>query len=208
MKKLAITMSFGVFALSASVAYCPSAAAGPACPYDMSTAAGRAAFQQAIVSSSQQVGSNQRAYGPNGNPALATNDINNERSTSNMILACQGINSPPLPPVAQPLPPQPQVNTNTAPPTVDGQCQRLSDAWNSLDPLTTAEDRISKLKHIPGIGEVSAAQLIGCSIGDLPTTLMNPSRENQSDVFSGFCNGADALVPFPTGDPCGNTPAG
>ena len=89
----------------------PAPAANPACPYDMNTQSGRDAFQQAIVASSQKVGSDERAYGPSGNPGLATNDVNNERSTSNMILACQGINAPP-----QPTGPQPDSNRLVPPP--------------------------------------------------------------------------------------------
>jgi hypothetical protein len=87
------------------------APANSACPYDMNTQAGRDAFQQAVVASSRQVGQDQQAYGPNGNAGLATNDINNERSTSNMILACQGINAPP-----QPTGPQPDPNRLVPPP--------------------------------------------------------------------------------------------
>jgi hypothetical protein len=206
--KLAATISISAAVVAtAGVICCPKAVAGPACPYDMSTPAGKAAFQQAIVASSQQVGEHQQSYGPNGNGALAIGDINNERNMSNIILACQGINSPPLAPVTLPQQPQPPAVVDT-PPTADGQCQKLSDAWSSFDPLTKAEDRMSEMRHIPGIGEVSAAQLIGCGISDIPATLLNPSRENQGDLFSGFCNGIVSLAPFPTGDPCGNTPAG
>ncbi|WP_142282883.1 hypothetical protein [Mycobacterium aquaticum] len=191
----------------ACIGFVPSAAAEPACPYDMSTQAGKDALQQAIVASSQRVGEHQQQYGPNGDLELATQDINDQRNMSNVILACQGVQSTPLAPVELPQQPQLPPAVDTAP-SVDGSCQQLSDAWSNLDYIVPAADRFAELKKVPGLGLVSAAQLIGCGISDIPTAIMNPSRENQSDVFSGFCNGVNNMIPFPIGDPCGNTRAG
>lgn len=208
MKKLVALVGTG----AATVAFTcggivPSAAAEPACPYDMSTQAGKDAFQQAIVASSQRVGEHQQQYGPDGDLELATQDINDQRNTSNIILACQGVESTPLAPVELPHEPQAPAVVDAAP-SVDGSCQQLSDAWSNLDYVLPAADRFAELKKVPGLGLVSAAQLIGCGISDIPTAIMNPSRDNQSDVFSGFCNGFHNMIPFPIGDPCGNTRAG
>jgi hypothetical protein len=113
-------------------------------------------------------------------------------------------------PVAAPQPAAPAPPPPPSPPQAiaTARCQQLNDAWSHIDPLKPAADRLAELRHVPGIGEVAAMELIGCSISDLPVDLLNPSRGNQSDTFSGLCNGVDALIPFPTGDPCGNTPAG
>ena len=49
LKKLAVTISAGATALASSIGLCPSADAGPACPYDMSSYAGQDAYGRQIL---------------------------------------------------------------------------------------------------------------------------------------------------------------
>src|ERR1700752_163866 len=118
MKKLAVTISVGVFALSASVALCPSAVAGPACPYDMSTDAGRTAFEEAKALARWQMwhdeSGNHLGY-PDGKITAMTTEID---------FACNGIAAPPLPPQPQQQPPS---NVNFQQP--DTHCMELARSY-------------------------------------------------------------------------------
>jgi hypothetical protein len=224
MKKLVATVSGVAGALAATcLAFSPPAAAGPACPYDMSTQAGKAAFQQAIVASSQQVGQDQQAYGVNGNAALATNDTNIERNSSNIILACQGIASPPLPPLPVPPPPLPAgtdpdlaaIRALPSPKSVDIggplgiDCTGINNSYTSLGPVTDGVDVIGVMRKMPGLGDIDAATLATCGILNLGIGAVDPNSYNQDQAGIGLCKGAESLAPFDTAHNfiCG-TPAG
>jgi hypothetical protein len=216
MKKLAVTISGVAVALVATgVAYCPYAAAAPACPYDMNTEAGRDAFQQAIVGASQQVGQDQQAYGVNGNAALAANDAQIQRDSSNMVLACQGMDSPALPP----LPPSP---VQSLPPGVDpglaainatgdptvGQAPNCADYVNKYDGMPAGVDNaMSAASLVPGAPEIPGPSdvLLTCGLansvlavppllsGDIPEFL---ERGRQATI--GDCWVGQHAIPFVT----------
>lgn len=209
MAKRVATTVFGAGTLvSAFIGFAPSAVADGACPYDMSTPAGKAAFQQAIVASSQQVGQSQQSYGPNGNQTAAVGDINNERNMSNIILACQNIQSTPLAPVelpTQPEPPALQPDDGRSP--VD--CTKLRGAYDSLGPVLDAGDAAEKINHlkIPGLSQVTGTSLGLCMIDAIPAAIANPDQENQQRVADGFCGSVNE---FTNGiiNVCGDTPVG
>jgi hypothetical protein len=213
MKKLAAAISVGAVALGTSVALCPPAAASPACPYDMSTAAGQKALVDATVAASSQVRSDEQALAK-GDAALAAKDTQIERDSSNMVLACQGIAAPPQ---AQPQSVQQPVQQPDQGPfplgdpqqaSNNGACQNLNNFYSSLAPVHVGDSSFSALTIIPGVGLGEGIAQLGCAAGDIPNTLINPSNDNQSDMFSGACNGLVAISKYPVGEPCGNTPAG
>lgn len=200
------TISVGTAALVAAwIGYSPSAGANPACPYDMNTQSGKDAFQQAIVASSQQVGQNQQSYGPNGNQTAAIADINKQRNMSNIILACQGIESTPLAPIELPKEPEPPVAANTPSSGVD--CTQLKGAYDSLGPVVDIGDAVAKLNKMPGLSQVQGTSLALCGIDAIPNAIGNPSLENQQRVADAGCG---AVNYFTNGliDLCGTTPVG
>lgn len=204
-------LSVGVLvcgAIAANGVNSPTATAWPACAFDLTTRSGQEAYGSALLDATNRVN--------------ATHSLEDLNALNSLTYSCikPGQALPQLPPeplptynpgppsdvLAQPEPvpaaPAPQ------PPSANGQCQQLNDAWSHLDGVLPFADRFAELRKVPGLSAVSAMQLVGCGISDIPVALMNPSRENQSDMFSGFCNGATAMIPLPIGDPCGNTPAG
>jgi hypothetical protein len=207
-KKLVAILGGVAAAIGFSAAFCPAASADPGCPFDMSTQQGQAAFQQAIVASSQQIGQSQQSYGPNGNQAAAIGDINNQRNMSNIILACQNIQSTPLAPVQLPKEPEPPVQQPD-----DGRspvdCTKLRGAYDSLGPVLDAGDAAEKINHlkIPGLSQVTGASLALCTIDAVPAAIANPDPENQRRVADGFCGSVNQ---FTNGiiDVCGDTPVG
>jgi hypothetical protein len=74
MKKLMTAISVGVTALGTSVALCPPAAAGPACPYDMNTEAGQSAMGQQTLDLT--------------NRASATHDVKDLDALNDLVYAC------------------------------------------------------------------------------------------------------------------------
>ena len=209
MKRLSATI-VGVAALVvACVAYSPLAVANPACPFDMNTQAGRDAFMQAIVASSQQVGSHQQEYRATGNPDVMANDNQIARDSSEMTLACQGIAAPPLPPLPQEQPMPPVPAPVEGPPGMD--CEGMYHSINSPGEIAGAiadgSARMPGVK-IPGLSQIQAAPQAVCAAVNAGVGAVAPNPYNQEQAAVGACNAVNAFInPLPV-DMCGNTPAG
>jgi hypothetical protein len=231
-KKLAAAISVAAAAVGTSVALCPSAVADTDCPYDMSTAAGQQALTDATVAASNQVRSDEASMGPSGDQAVADKDLQIQADNTRVILACSGKASPES---SQALANTDQAVANgeaarkqqdadmaalnaPPPPAIDlgdphqasnnGGCQKQHDFYSSLLPVKVGDSSFSALQLIPGVSQGEAITELACGVGDIPNTLMNPSTDNQSDLFSGACNGFVDMSKYPVGEPCGNTPAG
>jgi hypothetical protein len=228
MKKLAAAISVGVAALAATwVAYCPSAVADTACPYDMSSAAGQKALVDATVAASNQVSRDAASIvGTTGNQALADRDRQIQADNTAVILACSGKASPAS---SQAIANADQMVANdeaaarqqaaeraamNAPPPsgpVGIDCAAMNDSigMNDFGPpgiyLNAVADRASGGL----LGKIQAAPLAVCGAANLGLGAVAPNDFNRSQADTGFCDAANSVVnPIPDANPCGNTPAG